>query len=190
MRRSVRIYRDNLGILCAENLAEMDKAGITEHKPEWNIRYEQKANVIAIEFYLLFDGIDESEAKLLISVASNAKVASVLGGQKPITAIPELVKAIADEGTRANLQDKEEYYGLIFEIHPSQTKYRKRMSDEIREAIEAQGGWMNPIIQNHISPNSFRYDMSVSKPNETKEALAKVMKRNAVKKWDFFKNDF
>jgi hypothetical protein len=49
---------------------------------------------------------------------------------------------------------------------------------------------MNPIVLNDASPTSFRYDLSISKPVETKEAIAKLMKRYAVSKWDFRKNDF
>jgi hypothetical protein len=187
-RRSVRIYRDTLGVLRAENLAEMDKAGITEHKPEWNIISEQAVNMGFTEFYMLFDGIEDEEVKRLVAEVSG--IGAMLKGQQLGTSIPELLVALSQEGTQANLQDNEEYYALVFSIHPSQLKYRSRIADEIQKAVEANNGWMNPIVLNDASPTSFRYDLSISKPVETKETIAKLMKRYAVSKWDFRKNDF
>lgn len=160
---SIRIYYDNNGVLQAQSLHD-------EPIPEDYVftTYLPIGNVPAT---LYFTDMESDEAQRL-----------------SLSGMEEIMTAIGTEGTRATPQD-EQYYMLQFTLHPSQNKHRNKLSDRLAKAIKKHDGWMNHVVLT-VAPNTYRLDLAVSKPEETRQAIGRILKQYAVTDFEFRPNDF
>ena len=103
----------------------------------------------------------------------------------------ELMIAITNEATRLGLgQDvRERYFMLQFKLHPSQNKYKNKLANRLGDALEKNEGWLNPVILT-VGTNEYRFDMVVTNEDKTRQAIARILKQYAVKKFEFVLNDF
>jgi len=165
----IRVYKDKEGILMAQSLhdsPEPDAQAVVfrVHVPIGNAIVE-----------LLFTDMTSKEAQTLA-----------------LQDLQQVMVALANEGTRIGLADTaEEYYLLQFSLHPIVDKKEKnRIAKKLGEAVEQSGGWLNHIVAT-VAPYTYRYDMAIKNPDETRQAIARVLKQyGQVKDFVFEKNDF
>lgn len=85
---------------------------------------------------------------------------------------------------RIELEDNEQFFTLEFKIHPSQSHHKEKLMAGLDEAIAKSGAWLNPIILT-ISENEYRLDIIVRNRKLTRKAIAKLLKKYVIKKFEF-----
>lgn len=109
-------------------------------------------------------------------------------GQMP----EELQVAVIEETNRVGLRDNHEaYYMLAFQLHPLDAKkYERRLANQLEAALSKVGGWLNPHILR--AGNAYRYDLVVSEKrlDETRDAIAVILKKHGIKQFEFKPNTF
>lgn len=107
--------------------------------------------------------------------------------------LPEdLQAAVIEETNRAGLRDNHEtYYMLAFQLHPLDAKkYERRIAHQLDTALTAVNGRLNPHILR--IGNAYRYDLVVNEKrlDETREAIAAILKKCGIKEFKFEPNTF
>lgn len=109
-------------------------------------------------------------------------------GQMP----EDLQVAVIEETNRAGLRETHEaYYMLAFQLHPLDAKkYERRIANQLADALSRVGGWLNPHILR--AGNAYRYDLVVNEKrlDETREAIAAILKKCGIKDFKFEPNTF
>lgn len=107
--------------------------------------------------------------------------------------LPEdLKQAVIEETNRVGIRDAHEaYYVLVFQLHPLDAKkYERRLANQLADALEQVNGWLNPHILR--DGNAYRYDLVVNEKrlDETREAIAAILKKHGIKQFKFEPNTF
>lgn len=162
-----RVYKDALGKVKAELL----KPGTPE--PD-NIILRVHAPIGPITCVFFMTNMSHAEATRL--------------GQLP----EDMQRAVIEETHRVALfENQEVFYMLVFQMHPLDAKkYERRIANQLEAVLKQLDGWLNPVVLR--DGTAYRYDLVVSEKRleETREALAAIMKQHGIKEFKFEPNTF
>jgi hypothetical protein len=104
----------------------------------------------------------------------------------------DLQQAVIEETHRVALRENQEvFYMLVFQMHPLDAKkYERRLANQLEDALKALDGWLNPVVLR--DGIAYRYDLVVSEKriDETREAIAAILKKHGIKQFTFEPNTF